>query len=110
VTTKEFLMTNFVLAYTGGSMAQTEAEQAAVMAAWGAWFGSLGPAIVDAGAPFGPSATVSSDGSIADLASSALTGYSIVTADSLASATTLAKDCPVLSSGGAVHVYEALPM
>ena len=37
-------MANYVLVYKGGSgMAQTEAEQAAVMAAWGKWFGELGP-------------------------------------------------------------------
>ncbi len=35
-------MANFVLLYSGGSMPETEAEQAAVMQAWGAWFGQLG--------------------------------------------------------------------
>ena len=47
-------MANYVLAYTGGGMAQTEAEREAAMAAWGAWFGTLGPAIVDAGNPCRP--------------------------------------------------------
>ena len=35
-------MAKFILAYHGGGMPETEAEQAAVMAAWGAWFGNLG--------------------------------------------------------------------
>jgi hypothetical protein len=103
-------MTNFVLAYTGGSMAATTEEQATVMAAWGAWFGSLGAAVVEAGSPFGTAATVASDGSISDGGPSRLTGYSVISADSLGAAATLAKGCPVLSSGGAIEIYETLPM
>ena len=99
-------MGKFVLAYTGGKMAETEAEQQAVIAAWSAWFGSLGTAVVDGGNPFGPSKTVASDGSITDGGSSALTGYSILTADSLAAAADLAKGCPILTVGGSVEVYE----
>ena len=35
-----------------------------MMAQWGAWFGQLGAAIVDAGNPVGQSSTVHSDGSV----------------------------------------------
>ena len=31
-------MANFVLLYSGGSMPESQAEQAAVMQAWMAWF------------------------------------------------------------------------
>ena len=37
------------------------ADAKAVMDAWGAWFGSLGAAVIDGGNPVGPSATVRSD-------------------------------------------------
>lgn len=104
-------MAKFVLAYRGGSgVPQDEAEGQAVMEKWMQWFGSLGEAIVDAGSPFGPSSTVSSDGKAADGGTSALTGYSIITADSLAAAVQAAKGCPVLASGGGVDVYEAMPI
>jgi hypothetical protein len=103
-------MAHYVLAYKGGGMAQTDAEREAAMAAWGQWFGTLGPAIVDAGNPFGPSRSVASDGSIGDGAASALTGYSVLTADSLSAAAEMAKGCPVLSSGGSVEVYETIPI
>lgn len=102
-------MSKFVLAYTGGSMAQTEAEQQAAMEKWGAWFGGLGAAVTDMGNPFGASTAVASDGSVTD-AGAALTGYSIIEADTLAAAADLAKTCPVLESGGSVEVYEALAM
>jgi hypothetical protein len=74
------------------------------------WFGSLGEAIVDGGNPFGPSSTVATDGAVADGGRSALTGYSIISADTLAEATERAKGCPVLRSGGSVEVYEATPI
>jgi len=101
-------MANYLLAYTGGGMATTDAEREASMAAWGAWFGSLGPAIVDAGNPFGPAATVSSSGSVSDGGAAGLTGYTVLSADSLAAATELAKGCPVLATGGGVEVYETI--
>lgn len=103
-------MSNYVLAYVGGSMADTEEAQAAAMAAWGAWFGGLGDAVVDAGNPFGPAATVATDGSVSDGGSSHLSGYSILQADSLGAATALVKGCPVLSNGGTIEVYEVFPV
>ncbi len=104
-------MTNFLLAYTGGpSMEQASPEQQqAVMAAWGAWFGALGPAVVDGGNPVGASTTLRPDGGTAEGGVSGLTGYSIISADSLAAAADLAKGCPLLASGGTVEVYEVVP-
>lgn len=96
-------MANYVLAYTGGGMAQTDAEREAAMAAWGSWFQELGQAIVNPGNPFGASASVSGG-----QAKTGLTGYSVLTAADLAAATELAKGCPVLANGGSVDVYEAM--
>ena len=62
----------------------------------------------DPGNPFGPSATVGNGGSVSDGAPSGLTGYSVLSADSLSAASELAKGCPVLASGGSVQVYETL--
>src|SRR5262245_17160450 len=104
-------MANFVLVYKGGGgMAATEAERQAVMAEWGQWFGALGQAIVDGGNPFGNSSSVAADGTVKDGASSSLTGYSILKADNMAAATTMAKGCPVLKSGGSIEVYETFPV
>ena len=96
-------MGKFVLAYQGGGMADTEEAQQAAMAAWGTWFGSLGAAVVDGGAPFGASAAVGGGAS-----KSALTGYSILEAADLEAAVKLAEGCPVLADGGSVDVYEAI--
>ncbi len=103
-------MANFVLVYKGGGMPATDAERQQVMAAWGQWFGALGQSLVDGGNPFGASSSVGSDGSVKDGAASQLTGYSILKADSMSDATTRAKGCPILTSGGTIEVYETLPV
>jgi hypothetical protein len=100
-------MANYLLAYTGGSMAETEAEREAAMAAWGQWFGELGPAVVEPGNPVGASTSVSASGSNG-AAGSGLTGYSVIAADSLEAAADLVKNCPILAGGGKVDVYETI--
>jgi hypothetical protein len=104
-------MTNFVFAYRGGSgMATTPEAQEKTMAAWGAWFGTIGADLVEGGSPFGAAGTVHSDGSSTDGAAAGLTGYSVVSASDLSAAAALAKGCPLLADGGTVEVYETLPM
>src|SRR5438309_4834713 len=103
-------MANFVLVYKGGGMPETDAQREQVMAAWGQWFGALGQSLVDGGNPFGPSSSIASDGSVKDGASSALTGYSILKADNMGDATTKAKGCPILTSGGTIELYETFPV
>jgi hypothetical protein len=103
-------MGRYVLAYRGGGMGATEADQQAAMTEWMNWFGSLGDAVVDAGAPFGPSSTIAAGGSSSEPGRSELSGYSIISAESLAEAVDKAKGCPVLSGGGDIEVYETLPI
>jgi hypothetical protein len=100
-------MGKYVLVYKGGSIPETEEEQKRVMDEWGAWFGKLGDSVVDMGNPFGASTAVGGDGA----ATAALTGYSIVNADSLSDAAQKADGCPILDGGaGSIEVYEALDM
>jgi len=40
-------MSNYVFAYTGGTMPETPEAQEATMQAWGQWFGTLGDAVVE---------------------------------------------------------------
>jgi len=101
-------MANYLLLYSGGSMPETEAEQGAVMQAWGTWFGGLGSAMADGGNPFTPEAkTISSNGSVTGGSAGPMaSGYSIISADSLDEAVEMAKGCPVLQGGANITVYE----
>src|SRR6266571_9191083 len=102
-------MANFVLLYSGGSMPESEAEEAAVLQAWGAWFGKLGSDLVDGGNPFAPQVKhIATNGTVSDgPVGSLATGYSIIKADSLGEAVEKARGCPLLGSGnGQITVYE----
>lgn len=103
-------MTNFVLAYHGGGMPETEEDQKKVMAAWEAWYSQLGPAIVDGGAPTGQAKTVSADSVSDGGGANPISGYTIVAANDLEGAVALAKGCPILESGGTVEVAETIDM
>ena len=102
-------MSKYALIYSGGAMAQTPQEQQAAMQAWTEWFGTLGDAVVEVGNPFGPSASVSGDG-VTSPGGLGASGYSLINATSLDDATGLAKGGPIIASGGAVDVCEALEM
>ena len=102
-------MAKFLYLYTGGQMAETPEAQEEQMQQWTSWFGTLGDSVVDIGNPFGAGKTVANGGA-SDGGASKLGGYSIITAQSLEEAASNATGCPVLASGGAVEVYEALAM
>jgi hypothetical protein len=102
-------MAKYLYVYYGGAMAATPAEQKKSMDTWMAWFGKLGKAVVDAGAPTKPGKMVGSSGAKA-VEADPVTGYSIVSADSLDKAVDMAKSTPNIPAGGSVAVYELLPM
>ena len=104
-------MTNFVLLYTGGTMPESEAEQQQVMADWGAWYGQLGDDIVDGGNPFNNARTVTADG-ISDGPATApgVTGYTVISADSIDDAVSKVKSHPHIKHGGQISVHETFKM
>ncbi len=100
-------MANFLLAYHGGGMAETDEQQQAVMAAWGKWYEELGAAIVDGGNPITRTVMINSDGSTAEGGGAdPVTGYTVLSADDMDAAVEMSKGCPHLKSGGTVEVGE----
>jgi hypothetical protein len=74
----------YLFVYHGGKAPTNPAEIQEVMNAWGAWFGSLGAAVIDGGNPVGKSSTVRPDGSLAsDGGANPASGYSLIEASSL---------------------------
>jgi len=78
------------------------------MARWRAWMGSLGAALVDAGAPLNKGRIISSRGS-PDQGADLLSGFSILAADSMDGALRLAEGCPHLDHG-TIEVAEIMDM
>ncbi len=103
-------MGNYLFVYYGDmGMAATPAEQKKSMDAWMGWFGKMGKAVVDGGAPTKPGKIVSKSGARA-ISANPVTGYTIIKAANLDAAVLMAKGCPSIPADGQVAVYELLPM
>ena len=104
-------MAKYLFVYHGGKPPANPADGKAVMDAWGAWFGTLGAAVVDGGNPVGKSCTVKADGSLIDGGGANPTsGYSLIEASSLDDAHKKAKGCPLLKAGGSIEIAPVLDM
>lgn len=105
-------MANFMVIYSGGGgMGASQEEQDRIMAEWGEWYGKLGEAIVDGGAPFGASKNITDSGTgDGPLGDTPATGYTVISADSLEAAAAACADHPHISHGGAVQVFETIDM
>ena len=107
-------MSKFIYLYRGPAtpMDNFTPEQAAEQAeAWGQWISRLGPALAEVGSPFGDRGSVADDGT--SPAPGDLNGYSIVEAENLAAAKSLADSHPFLTEGKgrfSVEVFELVPM
>ena len=105
-------MSKYLLLYSGGmGMAATPEEQEKIMADWGAWYGKMGDAVVDGGAPFGASKNLTGNG-VQDgpLGDTPATGYTVIEADSLEAAAAGSEDHPHIGHGGQVQVFECIDM
>ena len=104
-------MAKFLFVYHGGKPPSTPEDGKKAMDAWGAWFGSMGKAVLDGGNPVGKSSTVKADGSlVSDGGANPASGYSLIEAKDLADAHQKARGCPLLSVGGSVEVAQTMDM
>jgi hypothetical protein len=102
-------MAKFLYVYYGGKVETDPKKQKESMDAWMKWFTGLATAVVDTGNPTMPGKIVSKNGN-KDISGNYITGYSIVKADNLDTATQIAKGSPQLTAGGQIAVYSILEM
>jgi len=104
-------MPKYLFIYHGGGIPETPEEGEKAMAAWGAWYETMGAATVDPGAPVGQSHTVSKDGHAQDGGANPASGYTIINADSYEAACAHAAGNPMVVDGsGSVEVAEMIEM
>ncbi len=104
-------MARFMFVYHGGKKPETPEEGEKIMAEWGAWYASMGAAVVDGGGPAGMSKTVSSGGVADNGGANPVSGLSIVEAADQNAAVDMAKGCPMVKDGsGSVEVAEIIQM
>jgi hypothetical protein len=100
-------MANYLFIYHGGKEPESQEAYDAVIKSWQQWFEGIGESIIDAGNPVGPNITVQSNGSQLDNGgTNPATGYGIFKASSQEEAAEIAKNCPILASGGSVEIAE----
>jgi hypothetical protein len=101
-------MAKYLLAFKGGGMPETPEAQAQVMKAWETWFTSIGAAVADPGNPSSISRTIAANGAVGPQGPASLSGYTILSADSLDAAVALSRSCPVLAGGASIEVIETV--
>ena len=103
-------MKQFVLVYLGGNQPSSEAEAKKHFEKYMGWLTALGDAVVIPTIPLKDTTTISSDGAVMEGGSSAMSGFSIIKAESLQAALSIAQNCPFLEIGGSLEVSEMMEM
>ena len=103
-------MPKFVLAFHGKPDIQSKEDGTALMVAWKKWSTGLGDAVVDPGMPLGTSRTIMANGVEDGGGSNPLSGITIIQAETMDAAVSMAGDCPHLSGTGTIEIAEAMQM
>ena len=101
-------MKQFVLVYLGGNNPSSAEEAEKHFSKYTAWLSSLGEAVVIPTIPLKDTTTVRPDGTIGEGGSSAMSGFSIIKAESMDAALSIARACPFLEIGGSLEVSELM--
>jgi len=103
-------MSQYLIVYLGGNQPSSPEEGRQHFAKYMGWLSSLGNSVVSPANPLKDTCTVNSDGSITDGGTTTMSGYTIIEADSMETAQSVAKACPFLEIGGALEVSELVKM
>lgn len=103
-------MTQFVFVYLGGNQPSSPEEGKKHFSKYMEWLSALGDSVVSPMIPLKDTHTVSTDGTIREGGSSAMSGFSIIKAESMEAALKIAQDCPFLDIGGSLEVSELMEM
>lgn len=103
-------MPTYLVAYHGGTPSKAADRMADYMARWKRWSDGLGDAL-GGGSILGRSIRLTDGaGGSVDPDPDRLTGYYLLTADSLETAERLLRACPIFEVGGSVQIAEQVEM
>lgn len=103
-------MAQYVFVYLGGNHPSDPEEANKHFTEYMEWLSSLGDAVISPTIPLKDTHTISPDGSVGEGGSCAMSGFSIIKADSIEAAVTIAQACPFLKIGGSLEVSELMQM
>jgi hypothetical protein len=101
-------MAQYVFVYLGGTQPSDPEEANRHFTKYIEWLTSLGKSVVIPTIPLKDTTTVSPDGTVREGGSSAMSGFSIIKADSMEAALAIAQSCPFLEIGGSLEVSEMM--
>lgn len=103
-------MAQYFISYLGGDQPSTPEEGQKHFAKYKEWLTSLGEAMVSPANPLKATHTIKADGSVSAGGNTGMSGYTIIEADSIEAALTMAKACPFLEINGTLEVSELMSM
>ena len=103
-------MPQYMIAYLGGNQPSSPEEGQQHRAKYMDWLSSLGASAVSPANPLKDTSTVNSDGTVTAGSATSMSGFTIIEADSLEAALSIAKACPFLDIGGSLEVSELIQM
>ena len=103
-------MTQYCITYFGGDHPSDPGEGKKHFNKYMEWIGSLGEAAVSPMNPLKGTQTVNPDGSVSEGGNSTMSGYTLIEAESMDEALTMAKACPFLDVNGTLEVSELVQM
>lgn len=103
-------MPRFVIVYLGGNHPSTPDEGKRHFNSYMEWLAGLGEAAVSPANPLRDTCTVNPDGTVTSGGVSTMSGYTIIEADSMDSALSIARSCPFLEIDGSLEVSELVEM
>lgn len=103
-------MPQYAIVYLGGNQPSSPEEGKQHFSKYMDWLSSLGDSAVSPMNPLKNTSTVNPDGTVTSGSTTSMSGYTIVEADSMESALSMAKKCPFLEIGGSLEVSELAQM
>ena len=103
-------MAQYLLTYLGGNHPTTPEQGQQHFARYMEWLSTLGDAAVSPANPLTNTHRVNPDGSVSEGGSTAMSGFTIVEAESMNAALAMAQSCPFLEIDGSLEVSEIMQM
>jgi len=103
-------MPQYVIVYLGGEQPSSPEEGKQHFSKYMEWLSSLGASVVSPANPLKNTHVIKPDGTVAAGSTSTMSGYTIIEANTLEAALTVAKACPFLNIGGSLEVSELAEM
>lgn len=103
-------MSQYIIVYFGGNQPASPEEGKRHYAKYREWLVSLGDSVLSPANPLKNTSTINSDRTVTNTSKTSMSGYTIIKANSIEEALTLAKTCPFLDIGGSLEVSELVEM